>query len=1195
MCNNEGNWPTDNSLRAFKDLYEDIDLLIIDEISTTSGVLFLALDKMMKLAFDGDKPFGGKSILLLGDFCQLPPTGGDQRSIADHLVCFSMARKSAKPNMTPNELVSINSAHCLKHFQRVLLTKNERAKDDPDHCALLAKFGLENDKPPITMHDIRKWQQLDKELIEKDPKFEDAVIAVKSNQERIELSRLRTIRFAEIHKKPIYRWTLPMRVSSRLGRSACEMYDPVKRVYRHSAAFVAAGARELEFLFVEGMPLVMTEKMGHTSWHIANGRPGRAHSFTFHDDRLFQMPASSLTAEGAGKIFTIPQPDYINVELPPLASEPEGTPPIIVPVGTKISDQPFKMYLKHAPLKTQKRYGYREVDDNKGNKADRYTRSNSFLLHPVMNGMAITYEKLQGATVDRVILVLNDDNGTKLGKISIQKLYVGLSRVRHGKHLAIWPAKLDDLAYLTKLVSDERMRAWFRHYDENGFWKGGKIVLRHADKLFAAKFDANRGNKLADQSVRGGYTCDDLRNICRVYGIYFASKLKGELIECIEPFFDEWLKRKSRSGKRKRATEAKTPPQNKRPAKAATGKAKKAPHSKVPDPRRVGDKRKNSTNCSKPSVHTYTGEHQRRSQTPNTLPNRGKRRRRTELLSRPKAWPKFDARLCDDEWSTAERLLKSTAQQASSVYAFGGSAKVHRSNFGGRNQPRLVNNELLTLQPKTWLMGNVIDNYNFVLQEDNYARRLLDTKPACHWLSSDVNLIVQGMTTIRSGPHIDALRADARDLDYIFLPANYNLSHWNLIAIDVVHKQINVYDSGHRFGCINLSKRRARQLGRWIHDIFRGRLRRLRGIEKWQICVPRVNVPQQTGGTECGIYCATFSRCLSENISFDFNQSHMPHLRYRMLLSIYNSEIKDSTIPPAPECAVSVPALDKYNSEMKDSTMPPAPEGGAASVPALDKKDQETWKFALHDPTAKTFKANSVVGRFFITKVDRNLENSTIWLKQFLGNPLLVADLKEDNGEEFFEVEGQIGKIRPSTAPDCDDDVVTARALHDETVLAKVEAERKQRRREGEARQARKVEKRAAAQRAAEAWKGNEQTLHVGDTIQFQNPFIDREYTTAQVVSMCDPSGRVPWDKKVKWTFDGLHASQLTPSTNVCIIRRWGLSETLHPEWRFALGSYKLPEEFEQPLEETDMQENARQFFAQGNANIDKAFRDYVQ
>ena len=50
----------------------DVDLLIVDEISTTSAVLFYLLQKMLRSAFNTDLPMGGKNVVLLGDFAQLP-------------------------------------------------------------------------------------------------------------------------------------------------------------------------------------------------------------------------------------------------------------------------------------------------------------------------------------------------------------------------------------------------------------------------------------------------------------------------------------------------------------------------------------------------------------------------------------------------------------------------------------------------------------------------------------------------------------------------------------------------------------------------------------------------------------------------------------------------------------------------------------------------------------------------------------------------------------------------------------------------------------------------------------------------------------------------------------------------------------------------------------------------------------------
>ena len=61
--------------------------------------------------------------------------------------------------------------------------------------------------------------------------------------------------------------------------------------------------------------------------------------------------------------------------------------------------------------------------------------------HAFTVAFAFTYNKLQGATLTRLILVLHDLSGqARLENMSIQKVYVALSRVRQGTHLAIFPA-----------------------------------------------------------------------------------------------------------------------------------------------------------------------------------------------------------------------------------------------------------------------------------------------------------------------------------------------------------------------------------------------------------------------------------------------------------------------------------------------------------------------------------------------------------------------------------------------------------------------------------------------------------------------------------------------------------------------------------------------------------------------------------
>ncbi|MDR3548673.1 MAG: AAA family ATPase [Candidatus Pacebacteria bacterium] len=55
-------------------------VLIIDEVSMLSGTLLDAVDAICKQVRGSDQPFGGIQVVLVGDFFQLPPIGGRNRS-----------------------------------------------------------------------------------------------------------------------------------------------------------------------------------------------------------------------------------------------------------------------------------------------------------------------------------------------------------------------------------------------------------------------------------------------------------------------------------------------------------------------------------------------------------------------------------------------------------------------------------------------------------------------------------------------------------------------------------------------------------------------------------------------------------------------------------------------------------------------------------------------------------------------------------------------------------------------------------------------------------------------------------------------------------------------------------------------------------------------------------------------------------
>eukprot|EP01064_Diplonema_japonicum_P013311 TRINITY_DN2083_c0_g3_i1.p1 TRINITY_DN2083_c0_g3~~TRINITY_DN2083_c0_g3_i1.p1 ORF type:complete len:538 (+),score=53.46 TRINITY_DN2083_c0_g3_i1:116-1729(+) len=65
-----------HSLKHRKKLWEVLDTLFIDEISTCDRATITLLDFMAKQVRGNDKPFGGIQIVGVGDFLQLPPVNG---------------------------------------------------------------------------------------------------------------------------------------------------------------------------------------------------------------------------------------------------------------------------------------------------------------------------------------------------------------------------------------------------------------------------------------------------------------------------------------------------------------------------------------------------------------------------------------------------------------------------------------------------------------------------------------------------------------------------------------------------------------------------------------------------------------------------------------------------------------------------------------------------------------------------------------------------------------------------------------------------------------------------------------------------------------------------------------------------------------------------------------------------------------
>ncbi len=91
-----------------KNGWQDVQILIVDEVSFMSDKILEALDVKAKEIGNRAKPFGGFSIIFAGDFCQLEPIGSTEFD----LMFSSLSSKHWDSCI--NAIIILDNVHCFK-------------------------------------------------------------------------------------------------------------------------------------------------------------------------------------------------------------------------------------------------------------------------------------------------------------------------------------------------------------------------------------------------------------------------------------------------------------------------------------------------------------------------------------------------------------------------------------------------------------------------------------------------------------------------------------------------------------------------------------------------------------------------------------------------------------------------------------------------------------------------------------------------------------------------------------------------------------------------------------------------------------------------------------------------------------------------------------------------------------------------
>jgi hypothetical protein len=256
-----------------------LSLIVIDEISMVTSEMINSVDQRLRQVVNNSElPFGGISILAVGDFYQLKPACGTP-------LYANLSGGSKK-------LAAIDGWNRFFSFDLYELKTQVRSKDS-DHTKRLAQMKLNPGDILRNLSILSPADQTD---------FQTATILVASNQERTNLNHFMVRRFALQSGQPILRWRkkVSQQLSERLTAAEIEML------------YQSDHTGELHCYFVRSAPAYLSENICPEKG-IANGSAVILDSITIHPDELTDHLVSKIAAFKPGEIIDIPSPSFVNV------------------------------------------------------------------------------------------------------------------------------------------------------------------------------------------------------------------------------------------------------------------------------------------------------------------------------------------------------------------------------------------------------------------------------------------------------------------------------------------------------------------------------------------------------------------------------------------------------------------------------------------------------------------------------------------------------------------------------------------------------------------------------------------------------------------------------------------------------------------------------------------------------------------
>jgi hypothetical protein len=200
LNNNSNNKNIRTKQDEMRNNFRDLALLIVDEVSMVGTAQIGRMDKILRMLRERqDEPFGGVTVVFMGDFYQLPPVG--LPSIASDVLHYRQAQR--QPFQDVHREIG---AQVASNWRKIELLRQVRAAEDDAHTKRIETFRNANIRSPITPALIQSFKVLCQADFEEDPAWASASILVASNSERVNIINDQMRRFAKQNGLPLIRW-----------------------------------------------------------------------------------------------------------------------------------------------------------------------------------------------------------------------------------------------------------------------------------------------------------------------------------------------------------------------------------------------------------------------------------------------------------------------------------------------------------------------------------------------------------------------------------------------------------------------------------------------------------------------------------------------------------------------------------------------------------------------------------------------------------------------------------------------------------------------------------------------------------------------------------------------------------------------------------------------------------------------------